>query len=93
MSNNFQVVIHIVDRPLTFSGKNKFLEYIDLQRKQGGNDDVGQPVWKKFEHLPLLKIIDDRIEMDGFTVEYPAEDTIPKSNIYNKKGIPLINIH
>lgn len=91
MSNNYQVVIHIVDRPLTFTSKGAFVKYIDAQRMQGGIDEVGTPVWKKFDHLPLLKIVDDREGMGGFEVTYNDVEEIPSISIFNDKQIPLIN--
>jgi hypothetical protein len=88
---NCQVVIHIIDRPLKFSSKNALIDYIDAQRMQGGTDETGQPIWKKFEHLPLLKIIDDREGMGGYEIVFITKEEIPSLSIYNDKGIPLIN--
>lgn len=91
MSNNFQLVIHIVSTPIQFPSPEAFAAYVETQIKQGGLDDVGQPAWKKFEHLPLLKIVDDRDpEKPAFTYKKPED--LPTKTVANKKGVPLIII-
>jgi hypothetical protein len=48
MSNNYQVTIHIVDKPLQFESAAAFAAYVEGQQKQGGLDEVGQPVTYHF---------------------------------------------
>lgn len=91
MADTYQVTIHIVDRPLSFTSKDAFIKYINAQRMQGGVDEVGTPLWKKFDHLPLVKIVDDRAEMGGYEVGFNTADEIPGISIFNDKHLPLIN--
>lgn len=58
--DNYQVVIHIQSQAMKFSNPEVFKDSVEFQRKQGGVDEVGLPVWRKFEHWPLLKIVDER---------------------------------
>lgn len=90
MSDKFQVIMHITDKPLQFKTAEDFSAYYESQRRQGGNDDVGQPLWKKFAHLPLLKIVDWRGAGGSYEVEFKKE--LPKETVKNDKGAPLLII-
>lgn len=92
IEKQYQVTIHIVDRPLKFATPEEFAAYVEREQRQGGLDDVGQPVWKKFEHYPLLKIVDwtSTEEREAFT--FKAEKDLPKETIKNVKGVPLLLI-
>lgn len=87
-----QVTIHIVSQPLQFKNTEDLVAYVRLQRAQGGLDDVGQPVWRKYEHFPLLKIIDDRRGRNGLEYKFKTEDDLPKESLMGVTGNPLILI-
>lgn len=90
MNDHFQVVMHIVDKPLKFKTAADFEAYYESQRQQGGVDEVGQPVWKKWAHWPLLKLVDRRSASQEFEVEFRKE--LPKETVRNAKGDPLLLI-
>jgi hypothetical protein len=91
MSNNYQVTIHIVDKPLQFESAAAFAAYVEGQQKQGGLDEVGQPVWKKFAHLPLLFIVDDR-EGKSWSMAYRTPEDFPQETVKNDNGDQIIII-
>jgi len=85
-----QVVIYITDHPLRFKTAGDFAIYYESQRQQGGNDEVGQPVYKKFSHLPMLRLVDWRSAGGEFSIVFKAE--LPKETVLNDKGEPLLII-
>lgn len=78
----YQVVIHITDKPLRFKTAEDFSAYYESQRKQGD--------WKKFDHLPLLRVVDWRGA--GGELEVVFKDKLPKETVKNEKGGELIII-
>jgi hypothetical protein len=45
-----QLIIRIENNPIVFESRKALVDYLNEQRMQGD--------WQKFDHLPLLKIID-----------------------------------
>jgi hypothetical protein len=90
MTENFQVTMHIVDKPLKFKTAGDFEKYYESQRQLGGNDETGLPVWKKFAHWPLLKLVDRRSASEEFEIEFKKE--LPKETVVNDKETPLLII-
>jgi hypothetical protein len=90
MTDNFQVTMHIVDKPLKFQTAEDFAAYYESQRQQGGNDETGLPIWKKFSHLPMLKLVDRRSASEEFEIEF--RDKLPEETVSNEKGVPLLVI-
>ena len=90
MTDNFQVTMHIVDKPLKFKTAEDFEAYYESQRQQGGNDETGLPVWKKYAHYGLLKLVDRRSASSEFEIDFKKE--LPKETVVNEKGVPLLVI-
>jgi len=90
MTDKFQVTMYIVDKPLKFKTAKDFEKYYEGQRQQGGNDETGAPIWKKYAHYGLLKLVDRRSASEEYTVEFEKE--LPKETVVNGKGIPLLII-
>lgn len=86
-----QVTIHVQDRPLHFPTAADFIFYVDDQRREGGyiHEGSGEWVetWHRFEHLTLVKIVDDRT---GECFVYSTFIEFPETSIMNQNNDPVV---
>lgn len=74
--NTCQITIHVPDNTtLRFPTANDFLHYVNKERKVSTHNSQGvlEETWRKFDHLPLLKVVDD-VLLDEYV--YQTEEAL-----------------